>query len=125
MVITVRLKMLAGLAAAAFCLVCISANEASAQIVRQGAATYRYYNYYNGRSTIGNYGIRGRGYSGYGRGPYQSRSSGVYVSPRSSTYRHGTYYRGGLNLRRQAYGGTYYYRSGARYYSPYGYQWGF
>jgi hypothetical protein len=112
MILTFRLQMFAGVAAATLCLGPVTSTEATAQIFRQRATTYGFYNPYGGGYNSGYYGGRGYGYSGYGQGRY-----GI---GRSGAYRHGTYYRGGSFRQRGAFGRSHFGR-GSRHYSPYGF----
>jgi hypothetical protein len=128
-----RRMVVAGVAAATFCLASMASNAALAQSFSiefgSGGTTSRYYNgyggtYYNGYSYV----PRSYGYTGYGQGAYGYRSygygsTGLYVYPSSGYYgtgsSHRSYYRG---LAPQ--GGVYspsYHSHGSRHYSPYGY----
>jgi hypothetical protein len=124
MTVVFRLKMLACLTAATLCLVTVASNEANAQIIVRLGTPNSYYNPYGGGYSTEYYGGRAYGYTGYGRVPYgYGAPSGVYVYPPSAAYGRGVYYRGGLATPSRTYGRTYgrtYFRSGPRYYSPYG-----
>jgi len=135
---TFRTNLFAGLTAVTFCLVLMTSNHATAQVILQrGGISPGYYSPYgDGFNTGDRTGYQGgrtyryRGYSGYeryngyysgyGQGPYVYGLQDTYIYPPAATYRQGTFYRGGYTPQFRTYGSPRY-SNPSRRYSPYGY----